>query len=92
MSEEELSRTIKEMESGCHCHRICYCPSGRAAMYLKSLRAENDALKRDAERWRWARQDDTLWDGTYDYGIFSPEEADETADAHIAAMAAGEKP
>ena len=81
MSEEELSRTISEMESNCHCHRVCYCPFGRAAMYLKSLRI-------NAERWRWARQDDTLWKGTYDYGISSPEEADETADAEIAAMRA----
>ena len=38
-------------------------------------------VEQDAARWRWARADKTLWRGTYDYGVATPEEADAIADA-----------
>lgn len=41
------------------------------------------AMEKDAARWRWARADKTLWRGTYDYGVATPEEADAIADAEL---------
>lgn len=41
----------------------------------------------DARRWRWARNDRTLWSGTYDYGIDLGEGADAVADAELEAIA-----
>ena len=64
-----------------------------AWVLYKDHAAEIEALKEDAARWRWARQNDLLWSGTYDYGHrgeTSPEDSDEIADAEIAAMK-GEK-
>ncbi len=47
-----------------------------------------DELTQDARRWRWARNDRTLWSGTYDYGIDLGEGADAVADAELEAIAA----
>jgi hypothetical protein len=44
-----------------------------------------EAAFKDAARWRWARQDETLWGGTYCYGISLPDGADKVADCEIAA-------
>ena len=70
-----------------------------AADEIERLRAENALLherhsfdtkeyarvvaEADAARWRWARQDQTLWEGIHNYGISTPEDADAVADAEL---------
>ena len=43
-----------------------------------------DGRLKDAARWRWARADDMVWQGTYDFGFGSPSDADAWADESIA--------
>ena len=46
-------------------------------------KTERDAAVKDAERWRWARTNDDLWNSGCSWAISLPEGADEIADAAI---------